>query len=134
MSRPCGYSLRGYGYIDTVFVLRSPNALYAYGHRETPGFLSTGARHMKIPHSKSTLVTSLVFATLVFSSVTTWAQGTAQQRSACIGDAFKFCSADIPNVSKVEACLSQDRSKLDPACAAEFQPTGKTELRRSHFR
>ena len=35
------------------------------------------------------------------------AQGTPQERSACIGDAFRFCSTDIPNVAKIEAWLRE---------------------------
>lgn len=62
------------------------------------------------------------------------AQGTAQDRSACMGDAFRFCGADIPNVSKIEACLQQNRSNLTPACAAEFQPAQRTTLKPEHFR
>lgn len=62
------------------------------------------------------------------------AQGTADQRSACMGDAFQFCAADIPNVSAIEACLIRNDSKLTPACRAEFHPaTKQTKLRREHF-
>ncbi len=62
------------------------------------------------------------------------AQGTADERSACMGDAFKFCSADIPDVAKIEACLKQNRAQLQPACQAEFEPAGKTRIRAGHFR
>lgn len=62
------------------------------------------------------------------------AQGTAEQRSACMGDAFEFCSSDIPDVSKIEACLKQNRSRLKPACAAEFQTSGRTKIKSDHFR
>jgi len=62
------------------------------------------------------------------------AQGTAQQRSACMGDAFRFCSAYIPNVTSIEACLRQNVNSLDPGCRAEFQPSGRTKLRARHFR
>lgn len=72
--------------------------------------------------------------TVAMLSVTANAQGTPQQQSACMGDAFRFCGADIPDVSKIEACLSQNRSDLTPACAAEFPPQGKTRLQRKHFR
>jgi hypothetical protein len=63
-------------------------------------------------------------------------EGTAQERSACIGDAFRFCSADIPDVPKIEACLGSNRSRLTPACQAEFHPerVKKTNLRAEHFR
>ncbi|EKS33232.1 hypothetical protein [Afipia clevelandensis] len=63
-----------------------------------------------------------------------FAQGTSDQRSACMGDAFRFCGADIPNVAKIEACLGQNRANLTPACAAEFQPAQKTLLKPDHFR
>jgi hypothetical protein len=61
------------------------------------------------------------------------AQGTAQERSACMGDAFRFCSGDIPNVPKIEACLKSKVNQLSPACRAEFEPSGKSKMHRSHF-
>ena len=63
-----------------------------------------------------------------------WAQGTSEERSSCMGDAFKFCSSDIPHVSKIEACLKANKSKLSPACRAEFEPAGKTKIHSSHFK
>jgi len=75
-----------------------------------------------------------VSAMLCLSSLAASAQGTAGQRSACMGDAFRFCSAYIPNVANIEACLKQNVSSLDPACRAEFQPNGRTRLRARHFR
>lgn len=68
------------------------------------------------------------------ASPAAWAQGTAEERSACTGDAFRFCLSDIPNVSEIEACLKSREAELDPACRAEFQPTGRTRMRREHFR
>ena len=63
------------------------------------------------------------------------AQGTAEERSACEGDAFKFCLSDIPSVSAIEACLKANKAQLSPACQAEFSgPTPRTKLRREHFR
>jgi hypothetical protein len=62
------------------------------------------------------------------------AQGTAQQRSACMGDAFRFCSADIPNVSRIEACLMQNRERLHPACQAQIDGAGSSQLQPEHFR
>jgi hypothetical protein len=61
------------------------------------------------------------------------AQGTAEERSACIGDAFRFCSADIPNVSQIESCLVSNVSLLTPPCKAEFSPAGKSKLHPRHF-
>src|SRR6202000_3063259 len=50
-----------------------------------------------------------VLAAIAFT-VPASAQGTAQQRTACMGDAFRFCSADIP-----KTCLLQNRERLRPA-------------------
>ena len=76
---------------------------------------------------------SAVVAAFVLAAAPALAQGTAQERSACMGDAFKFCSADIPNVSAIEACLAKNVRDLSPACRAEFQPASKTKIRREHF-
>jgi hypothetical protein len=78
--------------------------------------------------------TAVALALAAFvASVPAHAQGTAQERSACMGDAFKFCGSDIPNVSRIEACLKSNVSKLSPGCRAEFEPSGKTKIHRSHF-
>ncbi len=76
----------------------------------------------------------LLFLGILMSSTAAHAQGTAEQRSACMGDAFRFCSAYIPDVAQIESCLVQNRSSLSPACAAEFQPASRTRLRHEHFR
>lgn len=44
------------------------------------------------------------------------AQGTAEERDACEGDAFRLCSEFIPNVGAIEACLSRNMKSLTPAC------------------
>jgi hypothetical protein len=74
-----------------------------------------------------------LFATLVVAAPAL-AQGTAEERSACMGDAFRFCLSDIPNVAEIEACLIKNESRLSPACRAEFEPaTKRTKLRSEHF-
>ena len=62
-----------------------------------------------------------------------FAQGTPEQQSACQGDAFQFCAGVIPNVPEIESCLKSNISQISPACRAEFEPVGKTRLRREHF-
>jgi len=86
-------------------------------------------------HSKAASIKILLLAGAMLSvPAAASAQGTAEQRSACIGDAFQFCAADIPDVSKIEACLSSNKDKLQPACRAEFEPSGKTRLQVHHLR
>jgi hypothetical protein len=84
--------------------------------------------------TESAVAASFAFATAILLSAAALALGAAEQRSACIGDAFRFCGADIPLVTKIEACPGQNRNSLTPACAAEFQPAGRTALRPEHFR
>jgi len=62
------------------------------------------------------------------------AQGTADQQSACMGDAFRLCSAYIPSAARIEACLENNRRQLSPACRAQFdepEPKPRPRVRRA---
>jgi hypothetical protein len=48
-------------------------------------------------------------------------EGTAEQREACTPDAFRLCSAEIPDVGRVTACMAAKQSSLSPKCRAVFQ-------------
>ncbi len=76
-----------------------------------------------------------VLASLLLLAMPALAQGTEEERSACEGDAFKFCSPDIPDIPKIEACLETNLTQLSPACQAEFDATAdkKTKLQTAHF-
>jgi hypothetical protein len=67
---------------------------------------------------RTILGTTAVLAALVAAPATGFAQGTAEQRAACTGDAFKFCSAHIPNIPAITSCMKANFSKLSPACKA----------------
>jgi len=60
-----------------------------------------------------------VVATLLASS-SAFAEPTADQRAACMGDAFRYCSAEIPNVARITSCIRANFSKLTPACKTAF--------------
>lgn len=79
---------------------------------------------------------AVVLASLALLSAPALAQGTAEERSACMGDAFKFCSSDIPNVSAIESCLIKNRSQLSKGCQEEFDrpPEGRTQMKPEHFK
>jgi hypothetical protein len=69
--------------------------------------------------------TLVLFAATVASlnGTTAFAQenrGTPEQRAACTSDAFRLCSAYIPDPSGVEACLRLRKSALSEACKAVF--------------
>jgi hypothetical protein len=46
---------------------------------------------------------------------------TPEQEQACTGDAFRLCSAEIPNVDRVTACMVAKKSQLSPGCRAQFR-------------
>jgi hypothetical protein len=39
----------------------------------------------------------------------------------CAGDALRFCSADIPDQTRVKSCLLHNISYLTPECRAQFR-------------
>lgn len=60
--------------------------------------------------------TVLLTLSLITSSVPALAEGTATQRAACTGDAFRLCLSEIPNVAGVTACLRRERANISAAC------------------
>ena len=67
---------------------------------------------------RTALIGTAVLATVLATSSAGFAQGTSEQRSACTGDAFRYCAAEIPNVPKITACMKANYSRLSPACKA----------------
>ena len=64
---------------------------------------SAQERIMKISRAFTSTIAGGILALAMAASIVgpASAQGTPDQRSACMGDAFKFCSADIPDVSRI---------------------------------
>jgi hypothetical protein len=46
---------------------------------------------------------------------------TPEQEQACTSDAFRLCSAEIPDVARVTACMARNKSQLSPPCRAQFR-------------
>ena len=42
----------------------------------------------------------------------------AEAQQMCTGDAFRLCSDEIPNISKITACMYKHRSDLSTGCRA----------------
>jgi hypothetical protein len=61
---------------------------------------------------RNTLLGMVVAAAFLPAGVA--AQGTAEQRAACMGDAFEFCGAEIPDATKVEAGLGTRQAAANP--------------------
>jgi hypothetical protein len=47
---------------------------------------------------------------------------TPEGQRACTGDAFRLCSAEIPNVDRVRACLHRNKAQLSPGCRGFISP------------
>ena len=45
---------------------------------------------------------------------------TPEQRANCSGDAFRYCSAEMPSIPAITACMRKNRAQLSPACKAVF--------------
>jgi hypothetical protein len=43
---------------------------------------------------------------------------TAEAQQMCTGDAFKFCSSEIPNIPAITACMYKHRAELSSGCRA----------------
>lgn len=60
---------------------------------------------------------------LLVSTLPAAGQGyTPEQEQACTGDAFRLCSSEIPDVSRVTACMVAKKPQLSPPCRAQFRP------------
>lgn len=46
---------------------------------------------------------------------------TDDQQQACMGDAFRVCGAEIPDVERVRLCMSRNKAQLSPGCRAQFR-------------
>jgi hypothetical protein len=60
----------------------------------------------------------LAVATITSLSASRSFAYTAEQQQMCTGDAFKFCSSEIPNISAITACMYKHRSELSAGCRA----------------
>ena len=56
---------------------------------------------------------------------------TEQQRAACEGDAMRLCSAHVPDVDRITACMKANHRHLSAACRAVFGGTAKRRVRAS---
>jgi hypothetical protein len=46
---------------------------------------------------------------------------TDDQQQACMGDAFRVCGSEIPDIERVKMCMSRNKSLLSPGCRAQFR-------------
>jgi hypothetical protein len=58
---------------------------------------------------------ALAFAFVALAPVGAFAE-TQDEQQACMNDAFTVCGHAIPDRGRVAACLSQNLSRISPAC------------------
>jgi hypothetical protein len=64
----------------------------------------------------------LLGAALVLSPLPGAAQGyTPEQEQMCTPDAMRLCSSEIPDVTRVTACMVRMRAQLSPGCRQFFR-------------
>jgi hypothetical protein len=62
---------------------------------------------------------ALAFAISVSTlSASTGFAFTMEAQQMCSGDAFRWCSSEIPNISRITACMVRHRSDLSAGCRA----------------
>jgi hypothetical protein len=64
-------------------------------------------------------------------------RGTQDQQIACMGDVFRLCSSEIPDVDRIVGCLMREKSQLTIACRAVFdqdRPRTASNYSRRHHR
>jgi hypothetical protein len=44
-----------------------------------------------------------------------------EEQQACMGDAFRLCGSEIPDVDRITACMVRRRAELSPGCAVFFR-------------
>ncbi len=75
-------------------------------------------------NSKTTRPCTAVVAALLYATTASAQEnrGTPEQRAACAPDAFRLCGSYIPDATKVETCLRQNKTDLGKACRSVFEP------------
>ena len=63
------------------------------------------------------LTLSLALSIWTFATSLSFAY-TARARQMCMGDAYRLCSAEIPNISRIVACMRRNKANLSPGCRA----------------
>lgn len=69
-----------------------------------------------------TAIVVLLRAALMLSTSTIASAETVQEKQACIGDAFHFCSSAIPDRDQVFSCLTKNRDLISAACRSVIAP------------
>lgn len=66
-----------------------------------------------------TIATLFAFATTAVAFQTTPALAfSSEAQQMCSGDAMRLCSSEIPNISRITACMVRNKSHVSAGCRA----------------
>jgi hypothetical protein len=57
-----------------------------------------------------------IFAVSFFAAPTASQAFSPEAQQMCTGDALRLCSAEIPDISKITACMMRQRASLSSGC------------------
>jgi hypothetical protein len=88
--------------------------------------LAVGLRGLQFGLMLATMLSVLILPT-------TSEAYTQEEQAACSNDAFRLCSAEIPDVDRVTACMVRNQTQLSPGCrvyfrASEPEPVAKAGM------
>lgn len=63
---------------------------------------------------------------LVFVNEANAFEVTAAQRVACMPDAMRLCSSEIPDVGRVIACMRANHARVSATCRATFSTSTRS--------
>jgi hypothetical protein len=79
-------------------------------------------------------IRSAVASLVLFAAAAPASAYTLEQARACMDDAFRLCRTDIPNVKRVENCLTGKRQQLSKRCSVVFAKYRRASAEARHFR
>ena len=72
------------------------------------------ASFTKMIRQAASLLSLVAFAATLSS--TSGFAFSSEAREMCTGDAFRLCSSEIPNISKITACMFKNKNQLSAGC------------------
>jgi hypothetical protein len=79
--------------------------------RWEPNMTASPSRKLR----QATLMLALAVSVSALSSSESFAFS-AEAQQMCTGDAFRLCSADIPNIPAITSCMIKHRTQLSSGC------------------
>jgi hypothetical protein len=83
----------------------------AWADQQEPNMTALPTRTLR----QAGLVLAFALSVSALSSTSSFAFR-AEAQQMCTGDAFRLCSSEIPNISRITACMLKQRANLSAGC------------------